>query len=79
MFGVRQLYVLYFRYMMPMLGKMFARSYKEYSWLQESASTFPGMRELARMFEQAGLEQVQVKPFTFGVAAMHVGYKPKKF
>lgn len=78
-FGVRQLYVLYFRYIMPILGKMLAKSYKEYSWLQESASTFPGIQELARMFEQAGLEQVQVKPFTFGVAAMHVGYKPKKF
>lgn len=78
-FGVRQLYVLYFRYIMPILGKMLAKSYKEYSWLQESASTFPGMQELARMFEQAGLEKVQVKPFTFGVAAMHVGYKPKKF
>ncbi|MFP3122930.1 demethylmenaquinone methyltransferase [Ectobacillus funiculus] len=79
MFGVRQLYMLYFRYIMPILGKMLAKSYKEYSWLQESASTFPGMQELARMFEQAGLEKVQVKPFTFGVAAMHVGYKPKKF
>ncbi|WP_129728134.1 MULTISPECIES: demethylmenaquinone methyltransferase [Bacillaceae] len=78
-FGVRQLYMLYFRYIMPILGKMLAKSYKEYSWLQESASTFPGMQELARMFEQAGLEKVQVKPFTFGVAAMHVGYKPKKF
>ncbi len=78
-FGVRQLYVLYFRYIMPILGKMLAKSYKEYSWLQESASTFPGMQELARMFEQAGLEKVQVKPFTFGVAAMHVGHKPKKF
>jgi len=78
-FGVRQLYALYFRYIMPVLGKMLAKSYKEYSWLQESASTFPGMQELARMFEQAGLEKVQVKPFTFGVAAMHVGYKPKKF
>lgn len=77
--GVRQLYMLYFRYIMPILGKMLAKSYKEYSWLQESASTFPGMQELARMFEQAGLEKVQVKPFTFGVAAMHVGYKPKKF
>lgn len=78
-FGVRQLYALYFRYIMPMLGKMLAKSYKEYSWLQESASTFPGMQELASMFEQAGLERVRVKPFTFGVAAMHVGYKPKKF
>ncbi len=62
---------------MPLFGKIFAKSYKEYSWLQESASTFPGMKELARMFEDAGLERIQVKPFTFGVVAMHLGVKPE--
>ncbi|MEI4800783.1 demethylmenaquinone methyltransferase [Bacillus sp. FJAT-51639] len=77
MIGIRQGYLLYFKFIMPLFGKLFAKSYKEYSWLQESASTFPGMKELARMFEEAGLEKVQVKPFTFGVAAMHLGYKPK--
>lgn len=77
MIGIRQGYFLYFKYIMPLFGKLFAKSYKEYSWLQESASSFPGMKELARMFEEAGLEQVRVKPFTFGVAAMHLGYKPK--
>lgn len=77
MIGFRQGYVLYFKYIMPLFGKLFAKSYKEYSWLQESASTFPGMKELANMFEKAGLERVQVKPFTFGVAAMHLGMKPE--
>ncbi|MBO9128245.1 demethylmenaquinone methyltransferase [Bacillus sp. 165] len=77
MLGVRQLYLLYFRFLMPLFGKVFAKSYKEYSWLQESASSFPGMRELANMFEDAGLENIKVKPFTFGVAAMHLGFKPK--
>lgn len=76
--GIRQLYILYFRYIMPVFGKLFAKSYNEYSWLQESASTFPGMKELAHMFEEAGLARVQVKAFTFGVAAMHVGYKPER-
>jgi demethylmenaquinone methyltransferase/2-methoxy-6-polyprenyl-1,4-benzoquinol methylase len=76
--GFRQLYILYFRFIMPLFGKLFAKSYKEYSWLQESASTFPGMEELANMFERAGLENVKVKPFTFGVAAMHLGCKPKE-
>ncbi len=65
MIGFRQGYILYFKYIMPLFGKLFAKSYKEYSWLQESASTFPGMKELANMFEKAGLERVQVKPFTF--------------
>ncbi|WP_044749067.1 demethylmenaquinone methyltransferase [Bacillus alveayuensis] len=77
MIGFRQLYLFYFRYIMPLFGKLFAKSYEEYSWLQESARDFPGMKELKKMFEQAGLIDVEVKAFTGGVAAMHLGYKPK--
>ncbi|MCL6586943.1 MAG: demethylmenaquinone methyltransferase [Anoxybacillus sp.] len=77
LFGFRQLYYFYFRFIMPLFGKIFAKSYEEYSWLQESAREFPGMDELAQMFYDAGFVNVEVKPFTFGVAAMHLGYKPE--
>ncbi|WP_145871498.1 demethylmenaquinone methyltransferase, partial [Bacillus licheniformis] len=63
MFGFKQLYFLYFRFIMPMFGKLFAKSFKEYSWLQESAREFPGMKELAALFEEAGLKNVQYHPF----------------
>ena len=72
----RQFYYAYFRYIMPLLGKMIAKSYNQYSWLQESARDFPGRKELADMFRQAGLINVMVKPYTCGVAAMHLGFKP---
>ncbi len=72
---VKQVYSIYFRYMMPMFGKFIAKSYEEYSWLQESAKDFPGMKELADMFKDAGFSKVEVKAHTFGVAATHIGYK----
>ncbi|MBM7584351.1 demethylmenaquinone methyltransferase/2-methoxy-6-polyprenyl-1,4-benzoquinol methylase [Bacillus pakistanensis] len=75
MFGYRQLYYFYFRFFMPAFGKVFARSFKEYSWLQESARDFPGMKDLAKMFEEAGFEKVNFKPYNGGVAAMHMGFK----
>lgn len=72
----KQGYFIYFRYIMPLFGKVFAKSFQEYSWLQESARDFPDSKKLARMFEDAGLADVEVKPFTGGVAAMHLGRKP---
>jgi len=72
----RQLFYAYFRYIMPVLGKLLARSYREYSWLQESASDFPGREKLAEMFRDAGLVNVEVRSYTGGVAAMHMGQKP---
>ena len=71
----KQLYYFYFGYIMPLFGKLFAKSYKEYSWLQESARDFPGMKELANMFEKAGFSQVIYKPYSGGVAAVHIGHK----
>lgn len=71
----REAFGMYFKYIMPMFGKLFAKSYKEYSWLQESAETFPGMKELKLMFEEAGFTNVSYKPYSGGAAAMHMGYK----
>lgn len=71
----RQLFRFYFKYIMPLFGKVFAKSYREYSWLQESASDFPGMKKLATMFEEAGLVNVSYKSYSGGAAAMHIGYK----
>jgi demethylmenaquinone methyltransferase/2-methoxy-6-polyprenyl-1,4-benzoquinol methylase len=74
----RELFYVYFRYIMPVFGKIFAKSYHEYSWLQESARDFPGMEELAQMFWQAGFTNVIYKAFSGGAAAAHIGYKEKK-
>jgi demethylmenaquinone methyltransferase/2-methoxy-6-polyprenyl-1,4-benzoquinol methylase len=75
MFGYKQLYYFYFRFVMPVFGKLFAKSYKEYSWLQESARNFPGMKELAGLFEKADFKEIKYKPYSGGVAAVHIGKK----
>jgi demethylmenaquinone methyltransferase/2-methoxy-6-polyprenyl-1,4-benzoquinol methylase len=73
--GYKQLYYFYFKFIMPMFGRLFAKSYQEYAWLNESARSFPGMKELARMFETAGFQDVFYKPYSGGAAAVHIGYK----
>lgn len=60
---------------MPLFGKLFAKSYQEYSWLQESARAFPDAKKLASMFETAGFDHVTYKKYFGGVAALHLGYK----
>lgn len=66
---------LYFRYIMPLFGKLFAKSYKEYSWLQESAKEFPNRQALSNLFEEVGLKNVTSKPYSGGAAARHIGQK----
>ena len=76
--GYRQLFKFYFRFIMPVFGRLFAKKFKEYQWLQESADTFPDMEQLARIFSEAGFTRVSYKPFSGGAAAGHIGYKRKQ-
>lgn len=73
--GFRQLYYLYFKFIMPFFGKIFAKSYDEYAWLHDSAKDFPDKNELTQMFLRAGFKNVHVKTYSGGVAAMHLATK----
>ena len=73
--GFTQLYKFYFKFIMPIFGKIFAKSKEEYEWLQQSTFAFPDKEKLKRLFSQAGFSNIKVRSFTGGVAAMHLGYK----
>ncbi|GGA61292.1 demethylmenaquinone methyltransferase [Ornithinibacillus halotolerans] len=75
MIGFKQLYFFYFRFIMPLFGRIFAKSYNEYAWLNESTRDFPDKQTLKKMFSDAGFSSVKVKSYTGGVAAMHMGIK----
>ncbi|MFD2371773.1 demethylmenaquinone methyltransferase [Brevibacillus sp. GCM10020057] len=72
----RKLFYLYFYKILPLIAKWTVNKYEQYAWLPASLTNFPDSRELARMFQQAGLDPVQVKLFMGGVAALHMGVKP---
>ncbi|WP_093669663.1 demethylmenaquinone methyltransferase [Sporolactobacillus nakayamae] len=72
----RQLYFIYFRLIMPLLGKLFAGSYKEYAWLNESAAKFPDQKKLTQLFLDAHFENILVRSLMGGIAAIHRGTKP---
>ncbi|MBC1473423.1 demethylmenaquinone methyltransferase [Listeria grandensis] len=76
--GYNQLFFFYFRHMMPLMGKLFAKSYEEYAWLEESTRAFPGMKKLADMFQEAGFDHVRYVPHSGGASATHFGYKKKE-
>jgi demethylmenaquinone methyltransferase/2-methoxy-6-polyprenyl-1,4-benzoquinol methylase len=71
----RALYFFYFNQVLPLIGKLFANRYEQYSWLPESLKNFPDSKQLATLFEEVGLEQVETYLLTGGIAALHIGYK----
>lgn len=71
----KAMYNLYFERILPLMGKLVAKRFEEYKWLPESLKLFPDRMQLVKMFEQAGLQQVNAFPLTGGVAALHMGIK----
>ena len=68
----KQMYRLYFKYVMPILGKLVTNNFAAYDWLQESTFKFLSKAELAELFAANGFSQVAVYPFAGGVAAAHI-------
>ncbi|MBN4863161.1 demethylmenaquinone methyltransferase, partial [Staphylococcus sp. EG-SA-32] len=60
----KQIYSLYFKLVMPIFGKMFAKSKEEYEWLQQSTFNFPDKQTLKGLFFEAGFNDIIVRSFT---------------
>ena len=70
---LRTVFQLYFRRVMPWIGRRISRHTTAYSWLPESARVFPPPAELARRMRDQGFSRVYYELFMGGVCAMHVG------
>ena len=65
--GLRTLYAWYFRYMLPLVGRLISRHQSAYSYLPASVGTFPPPAEFAKILAATGFSQVQAVPLTFGI------------
>jgi demethylmenaquinone methyltransferase/2-methoxy-6-polyprenyl-1,4-benzoquinol methylase len=70
----RALYFLYLRQLLPRIGGLVSPG--AYRYLADSIRAFPGPGQLARLFRQAGLEEVRWRVLSGGIVAIHVGRKP---
>jgi demethylmenaquinone methyltransferase/2-methoxy-6-polyprenyl-1,4-benzoquinol methylase len=73
--GLRTLYSWYFRYMLPVVGRMISKHQSAYSYLPASVGTFPPPAEFSRTLAATGFSQVRAVPLTFGVVYLFVAQK----
>jgi len=69
-------YLLYFRRVLPTIGRLVSGHASAYRYLPESVLRFPEPPELARRLEAAGLRGVGWELRTAGVVAIHWGRRP---
>jgi demethylmenaquinone methyltransferase/2-methoxy-6-polyprenyl-1,4-benzoquinol methylase len=73
--GIRTLYDWYFRYLLPLVGRMVSKHQSAYSYLPASVGTFPSPTEFSRTIAAANFSQVRAVPLTFGIVYMYVAHQ----
>ena len=68
-------YNLFSFQVIPRLGAFVANQPEAYAYLVESIRRFPDQGELAALFREAGFAHVTYRNFSFGIVALHIGYK----
>jgi len=74
---MHNLYRFYLRIILPILSGLVSKTPEAYSYLAESIDAWPSQRELVKIIESAGFESVSYLNQTFGIVAIHSGFKPK--
>ena len=72
---LKKLYDLYSLNIVPKLGRFVAGDEDSYRYLVESIRKFPSQEEFLSMIDTAGFKQTKFRNLTFGVVALHSGWK----
>lgn len=70
---VRAGYLFYFRWILPIVGRVVSGHPWAYTYLPESVTEFPGPADLGRLLEEEGFRDVDWRLLTGGIAAIHWG------
>lgn len=74
-FILRQGYAIHTKVILPLIGKLFSKDKRAYSYLSESANTFPYGQKLKLILEKVGYSRVEVIPQAKGLSTIYKAFK----
>ena len=74
-FPFKQGYKFYTNFILPIIGKIFSKDKVAYSYLSESANSFPFGEAFNNILQKNGFTHTEDKPVTFGVATIYTARK----
>ncbi len=70
-----ELYMLYFKKVLPVIGGLFSKNFQAYKYLPDSVMKFPKALEFVKIMKESGFKRIRVKKLSLGVATLFIGYK----
>lgn len=74
-FPMKQLVNFYYRFILPLVGRMVSSDKRAYTYLPESIQAFPEGQRFLDVMKKTGFSDVSWQPLTFGIASIYVGRK----
>lgn len=74
-FPFRNLYNLYFRNVLPFVGRLFSKDRSAYDYLPESVMQFPDNKAFISLLGRAGFSETRQKRLTGGIASIYTAKK----
>ena len=74
-FPVKQFYGFYFKYILPVFGKLISKDNAAYTYLPESVKAFPQRNDFIERMHSSSFKSTSIKNLTFGVASIYKGEK----
>jgi demethylmenaquinone methyltransferase/2-methoxy-6-polyprenyl-1,4-benzoquinol methylase len=68
---IGKIYALYFRRVLPAIGRIIGGKAGPYSYLPASVGAFPAPPELLAMMRKTGYSDCKWQPYTFGIAGLY--------
>ena len=72
---ISSIYEAYSFEVIPPMGVVLAGDWDSYQYLIESIRKFPTQEEFRQKIKHAGFKMVSYENLTFGIAAIHSGFK----
>jgi demethylmenaquinone methyltransferase/2-methoxy-6-polyprenyl-1,4-benzoquinol methylase len=73
---VGKAYGVYFRRVLPAIGRAICGKDGAYNYLPTSVGNFPRPDAMVQMMRQAGFEKCAWQPYTFGIAGLYTAMRP---
>jgi demethylmenaquinone methyltransferase/2-methoxy-6-polyprenyl-1,4-benzoquinol methylase len=74
-FPINQLFAIYFKYMLPLFGKLVSKHSSAYTYLPESVMAFPEGADFCAILSSCGFKNAQAIPLTFGITSLYTAEK----
>ncbi len=74
-FPFKQLFNLYFKYILPLIGRVTSKDPKAYKYLYESVQAFPDGLQFVNVLDKTGFKSNQCIPLSLGICSIYVGEK----